>query len=76
MFVTIYTLVLTALFAQRKKAEEGLRGSERRLAKERAMLASLHEVGSRLWFKRDLRRALDEILAGAIELLGHRPDLG
>ena len=34
------------------------------------MLASLHEVGSRLWFKRDLRRALDEILAGAIELLG------
>jgi PAS domain S-box-containing protein len=70
MFVTIYTLVLTALFAQGKKAEEGLRESERRLAKECAMLASLHEVGSRLWLKRDLRRALDEILAGAIELLG------
>jgi PAS domain S-box-containing protein len=33
------------------------------------MLARLHEVGSRLWLKRDLRQALDEILAGAIELL-------
>jgi PAS domain S-box-containing protein len=68
--VTIFTLILTALFAQRKKAEAGLRESERRLAKERAMLARLHEVGSRLWLKRDLRRALDEILEGAIELLG------
>jgi len=51
------------LFAQRKKAEESL-------AKERAMLARLHEVSSRLWLKRDLRQALDEILAGAIELWG------
>jgi PAS domain S-box-containing protein len=58
------------LFALRKKAEERLRESEGRLAKERAMLACLHEVGSRLWLKRDLRQALDEILAGAIELLG------
>src|SRR5262249_31570867 len=70
VMVTVYTLVLTALFAQRKKAEEGLRESEGRLAKERALLARLHEVGSRLWLKRDLRQALDEILAGAIELLG------
>jgi PAS domain S-box-containing protein len=62
MMVTLFTLVLAALFAQRKKAE----GS---LAKERAMLARLHEVGSRLWLKRDLHQALDEILAGAIELL-------
>jgi hypothetical protein len=61
---------LTALFAQRKKAEVSLRESERRLAKERAMLASLHDVGSRLWLKRDLCRALDQILAGAIQLLG------
>src|SRR5262249_1179827 len=68
--VPIYTPVLTALFAQRKKAEEGLRESEGRLAKERAMLARLHDVSSRLWLKRDLRQALDEILAGAIELLG------
>src|SRR5262249_33694616 len=68
--VTLYTLVLAALFAQRKEAEEGLRESKALLAKERAMLARLHEVGSRLWLKRDLRQALDEILAGAIELLG------
>src|SRR5262249_20612115 len=54
----------------RKRAEERLRESEGRLAKERAMLACLHEVGSRLRLKRDLRQALDEILAGAIELLG------
>jgi PAS domain S-box-containing protein len=63
MVVTLFTLVLAVLFAQRKVAE----GS---LAKERAMLARLHEVGSRLWLKRDLRQALDDILAGAIELLG------
>jgi PAS domain S-box-containing protein len=69
MTITTFTLVLPTLFEQRKKAEEGLRESEGRLAKERAMLARLHEVGSRLWLKRDLRQALDEILAGAIELL-------
>jgi PAS domain S-box-containing protein len=68
--VTVYTLVLIALFAQRKEAEEGLRESERRLARKSAALARLHEVGSRLWRSRDLRQALDEILAGAIELLG------
>jgi len=70
MTVTIFTLVLTALFAQRKDAEKGLRESEGLLAKKSAALASLHEVGSRLWLKRDLNRALDEILAGAIALLG------
>jgi hypothetical protein len=68
--VTLYTLALVALFAERKEAEEGLRESEGRLAKERAMLARLHEVGSRLWVQRDLRQALDQILAGAIDLLG------
>jgi PAS domain S-box-containing protein len=62
MVVTLFALVLAVLFAQRKKAE----GS---LAKERAMLARLHEVGTRLWLNRDLRQALDEILEGAIELL-------
>ena len=61
--VTIYTLVLTGLFAQRRE-------SERQLAKKNAALARLHEVGTRLWVKRDLRHALDQILAGAIELLG------
>jgi PAS domain S-box-containing protein len=69
MTITLFTLVLAVLFAQRKKAEEALRQSEGQLAKERTMLARLHEVGSRLWLKRDLRQALDEILAGAIELL-------
>src|SRR5262249_46595919 len=68
--VTLYTLALVALFAQRKEAEEGLRESEGRLARKSAALARLHEAGSRLWLKRDLRQALDEILAGAIELLG------
>jgi PAS domain S-box-containing protein len=63
MTVTLFTLVLAVLFAQRKVAED-------RLVKERAMLARLHAVGTRLWLKRDLRQALDEILAGAIELLG------
>jgi PAS domain S-box-containing protein len=68
--VTLYTLVLIALFAQRKEAEEELRESEGQLAKKSAALARLHEVGSRLWRTRDLRQALSEILAGAIELLG------
>ena len=67
--VTVYTLILLALFAQRKKAEEGLRDSEKQLAKKSAALAGLHEVGSKLWRTRDLRQALDEILAGAISLL-------
>jgi integral membrane sensor domain MASE1 len=68
--VTLYTLVLIALFAQRKEAEQELRESERQLTKKSAALARLHEVGSRLWHTRDLREALSEILAGAIELLG------
>jgi PAS domain S-box-containing protein len=70
MTVTIFTLVLTALFAQRKEAEKGLRESEQLLAKKSSALTNLHEVGSRLWLKRDLNHALDEILAGAITLLG------
>jgi integral membrane sensor domain MASE1 len=70
MMVTIFTLVLSVMFARQKKAEESLRESKAQLAKERTMLARLHEVGARLWLKRDLREALDEILAGAIELLG------
>jgi PAS domain S-box-containing protein len=67
---TIFTLVLTALFTQRKDVEEKLRGSEGLLAKKSAALARLHEVSSRLWLRHDLHQALDEILAGAIELLG------
>ena len=58
------------MFAQRKEAEEQLRESEAQLAKKSAALARLHEVGTRLWHTRALRQALDEILAGAMELLG------
>jgi PAS domain S-box-containing protein len=61
--VTLYTLVLAALFTQRRE-------SEAQLAKKSAALARLHEISSRLWLTRDLRQAFDEILAGAIELLG------
>jgi PAS domain S-box-containing protein len=68
--VTFFTLTLVALFAQRKQAEERFRESEGRLEKKSAALARLHEVSSRLWLKRDLRQALDEIHAGAIEMLG------
>jgi integral membrane sensor domain MASE1 len=67
--ITIYTLVLIALFAERKEAEEELRESKGELTKKSAALARLHEVGTRLWRTRDMRQALDEILAGAIELL-------
>jgi len=68
--VTFFTLVLIALFTQRKEAENQLRESQAQLAKKSSALARLHEISSRLWLKRDLRQALDEILAGAIELLG------
>jgi PAS domain S-box-containing protein len=62
VMVTLYTLTLAALFAQRKDAEE-------RLAKKSVALTRLHDASSHLWRKRDLRKVLDEILAGAIELL-------
>jgi len=67
--VTLYTLILAALFVQRKDAENGLRESERRSTKKSAALTRLHEAGARLWRTRDLNEGLDEILAGAIELL-------
>jgi PAS domain S-box-containing protein len=63
LMVTLYTLVLAALFAQRRE-------SEAQLAKKSAALARLQDISSRLWLKHDLSQALDEILVGAIELLG------
>ena len=59
----LLALVLAALFAERRRSEAAL-------AKKSAALAHLHEISSRLWLKRDLRQALDEILTGAVELLG------
>ena len=67
VMVTLFTLTLAALFAQRKDTQE-------RLAKKSAALARLHEAGARLWRTRDLHEGLDEMLAGAIELL--RADKG
>src|SRR5262245_966034 len=61
VMVTLFTLTLAALFAQRKDTEE-------RLAKKSVALTRLQEASSHLWRKRDLCMALDEILAGAIEL--------
>ena len=69
LMVTLYTLVLAALFAQRDQAEEGLRQSENLLTRKSVALTRLHEASSHLWRKRDLRMVLDEILAGAMELL-------
>jgi hypothetical protein len=63
VMVTLYTLVLAALFAQRSE-------SEAQLAKKSAALARLHEISTRLWLKHDLREAIDEILGGAIEFVG------
>src|SRR5262249_37572326 len=63
VMITVFTLVLFALFTQRRE-------SEAQLAKKGAGLLRLHDVSSRLWLKRYLGRAFDEILVGAIELLG------
>src|SRR5262249_1155391 len=62
VIVTLYTLVLAALFAQHRE-------NKVQLAKKSTALSRLQEISSRLWLTRDLRQALDEILAGAIELL-------
>jgi PAS domain S-box-containing protein len=66
---TLFTLVLVALFEERKNAEKALRASEKRLAKKSAALTRLHDAGARLWLKRDLDEALDGILLGSLELL-------
>jgi PAS domain S-box-containing protein len=63
-------LVLSASFSGRRQAVAILRKRARRQAKEIVALTRVHEVASRLWLNRDLHQALDDILAGAIELLG------
>src|SRR5262249_52487936 len=61
--VTLFNPLFAAVFTPRPHSETAM-------AKKSAALARLHEISSRLWLTRDLRQALDEILAGAIELLG------
>jgi PAS domain S-box-containing protein len=56
--------------SERKRAEQTLLESERRLAAEAAALARLNELSTRLWRTRSLNEGLDEILAAVIELLG------
>ena len=69
-----------AFVTSKKRIPRGLPLPERRTAhvrkgagrqaKEFAALTRVHEIVSRLWFNRDLHQALDDLLAGAIELLG------
>jgi PAS domain S-box-containing protein len=56
--------------SERKRAEQALRESERRLTAEADALAKLNELSTRLWRSRNLNEGLDEILAAVIELLG------
>ena len=62
-------LVLSAFLSQRGKAED-LRERAGRQAKQILALTRVHEAASQLWLNRDLHQALDDTLAGAIELLG------
>jgi hypothetical protein len=65
-----FALVLSAFFAQRRRAEADHRESDARQARKVVALTCVHEAASRLWLNRDLHQALDEVLAGAIGLLG------
>ena len=56
--------------SERKRAEQALLDSERRLAAEAAALAKLNELSTRLWRSGGLDEGLDEILAAVIDLLG------
>ncbi len=56
--------------SERKRAEQILLESEKRLAAEAVALARLNELSTRLWRTRSLNEGLDEILAAVIELLG------
>jgi PAS domain S-box-containing protein len=56
--------------SERKRAEQALLESERRLTAEADALAKLNEWSARLWRSRSLNQGLDETLAGVLELLG------
>jgi PAS domain S-box-containing protein len=63
-------LVPSAIVAARRLVGANLQKMVGRQAKTILALTRLHEAASRLWLSRDLDQALDDILRGAIELLG------
>ena len=67
--IAIGCALVFGFFSQREKAED-LRQRAGRQDKQILALTRVHEAASRLWLNRDLTQALDETLAGAIELLG------
>jgi PAS domain S-box-containing protein len=56
--------------SERKRTEQALSESERRLAAEAEAFAKLNELSTSLWRSRSLSDGLDEILTAIIELLG------
>lgn len=56
--------------SERKRAEQALRESERRLEMEVDALAKLNDWSTRLWRARTLDEGLNEMLAAVTELLG------
>src|SRR5580704_15487879 len=56
--------------SERKRAEQALQESERRLETEVDALAKLNEWSTRLWRARSLDQGLNEMLAAVTELLG------
>src|SRR5262245_2687993 len=67
--IAIGCALILGFFSQREKVE-GLRQRAGRQDKQILALTRVHEAASRLWLNRDLHQALDDTLAGAIELLG------
>jgi PAS domain S-box-containing protein len=66
----LLTLVLAALFAERRRDQASIVASEARLAEEAAALKKLYDLSSRLWETHDLNEGLEEMLRGSIQLMG------
>src|SRR5262245_38333979 len=66
----VRAFVQSTIIGGRKLVAANVRKSRRRQAKKIVALTRVHEATSQLWLNRDLNQALDNILAGAIELLG------
>jgi len=65
-----WAFVASMITAGLRLVAAGFPNRSGRQARKITALTRVHEVASRLWFSRDLNHALDDILAGAIELLG------